>query len=60
MMCFLLLLCLYSVYSCHVSTVLCYITVLWTPDNERILPFVLQLYERNKLKDFNDFWHVRY
>jgi len=45
-----LFLCFYIVYSCHVSTVLCHITVLWTPVSARILALVLQLSVRNKLK----------
>jgi len=40
----------YIVYSCYVSTVLCHITVVWTPFSATILALVLQLYERNKLK----------
>jgi len=51
---FLSLLCFYIVYSCTVrpNTVLCHITVLWTPVSvsARILAFVIQLNERNKLK----------
>jgi len=46
---FLLPLCFYIVYynSCHISTVLCHITVSWI---SRILALVLQLYQQNKLK----------
>jgi len=41
---------LYRIYSCHVSTVLCHITVFMDTSQRKNSCLVLQLYERNKLK----------